>query len=108
MKLSEILESLKGATAKKNSKKSVKISNVWNPKLWVPEPMELPVTVHILSHKDFEIVAESKGFKKRIGAFAVWGKDLEGKSVNLIYMRYNKLHLFSHEVRHLQQGHFHD
>lgn len=105
MKLSEILKSLK---PKKNSKKSVKISNVWKPKLWIPEPMELPVTVHILSHKDFEIVAESKGFKKRIGAFAVWGKDLEGNPVNLIYMRYNKLHLFPHEIRHLQQGHFHD
>lgn len=107
MKLSEILESL---TPKKRGKsvKVVKKLMTWNPKLWIPEPMKLPVTVHILSHKDFETVAESHGFKKRIGAFSVWGKDLEGNPVNLIYMRYNKLHLFSHEIRHLQQGHFHD
>lgn len=99
MKLSEILNSFK------KNKKSVK---VWKPKLWIPKPMNFPVTVHILSNEDFEIAAKSRGFKERIGAFAVWGTDLKGEPVNLIYIRYNKLHLFSHEVRHLQDGHFHD
>ena len=98
MKLSEILNSLKkGKTLK-----------IWSPKLWIPEPMELPVTVYILSDKNFEISAKRRGFKKRIGAFAVWGKDSNGNPVSRIYMRYHKLHLFSHEIRHLQKGHFHD
>ena len=104
MKLSELLDSLK-SVKKPDIKKSVKI---WKPKLWTPKPMEFPVTVYILSDKDFEISAKSKGFKKRIGAFAVWGKDSEGNPVNKIYMRFHKLSLFPHEIRHLQTGHFHD
>ncbi len=98
MKLSEILNSLKKKTPVK----------IWRPKLWVPDPMDYPVTVHILSDEKFEIAAKAHKYNKRIGAFAVWGTDSEGERVSSIYMRYHKLNLFNHEVRHLQEGHFHD
>lgn len=98
MKLSEIMNLVRKANPSKS----------WKPRLWVPDPMEYPVTVHILSDKDFEIAAKARKHNKKIGAFAVWGIDSEGKRVSEIYMRYHKLNLFNHEVRHLQKGHFHE
>ncbi len=98
MKLSEIMSIVRKSNP----------SKTWKPRLWVPDPMDYPITVHILSHKDFEIAAKRKKFNKKIGAFAVWGTDSEGKRVSEIYMRYTQLNLFNHEVRHLQKGHFHE
>lgn len=98
MKLSEILDLLKKSEPTK----------AWKPKLWVPDPMEYPITVHILSDMDFEIACKKYKYNRKLGAFAVWGEDFEGNRVSEIYMRYHKLNLFNHEVRHLQKGHFHE
>lgn len=98
MKLSEIMELVRKTNP----------SEYWKPRLWVPDPMEYPITVYILSDKDFEIAAKARKHNKKIGAFAVWGTDAEGKRVALIYMRYHKTNLFYHELRHLQKGHFHE
>ncbi len=95
MKLSEILKFLKKANPAK----------IWKPRIWVPDPMKYPVTVYILSDKDFEIACKARKFNKKLGAFAVWE---ENKRVSTIYMRYHKLYLFNHEIRHLQKGHFHE
>ena len=81
-------------------------AEIWNPKLWIPEPMTGPVTVYILSDKEFEVAAILRGLNpdlvKTIGGFAVWKN-----SVNQIYLRFNRLDLFPHEVRHLQEGQYH-
>jgi len=37
-----------------------------------------------------------------VDGYAVWGKVRPR-----IYLRYNRLDLIAHEIRHLQEGHFH-
>ncbi len=98
MKLSEIMDLVKRANP----------SEYWKPRLWVPEPMDYPITVYILSDLDFEIACKIKKYNKKIGAFAVWGTDAEGNRVAEIYMRYNRTNLFYDELRHLQKGHYHE
>ncbi len=95
MNLSEILNSIKKSEPTK----------AWKPKLWVPDPMEYPITVYILSDMDFEIACKKYKYNRKIGAFAVWSED---RRVSEIYMRYHKTNLFYHELRHLQKGHFHE
>lgn len=82
------------------AKKPIKKLNLWTPK-GSPDP----IIVYILDDKSFEKKARQYGRDPTgVGAFAVlpqWW--LTGR----IYMRSNSLHLFPHEVRHIQEGHFH-
>lgn len=76
-------------------------AEIWIPKLWIPKPMESSVTVYILSEENFIAAAFVRGVDPKKGGFSVLNK-------NVIYLKSNTLHLFSHEVRHLQEGQFHD
>ncbi len=98
MKLSEIMNLVRKGIPSVSQK----------PRSWVPKPMEYPVTVYILSDKDFEIATKTKKFNKKLNSFALWEIDSEGNRVSKIYMRYHKLSLFNYEVRHLQKGHFYE
>ena len=80
---------------------SVSSATTWTPNLWIPKPMQESVTVYILSKEDFVVAAFIRGVDPNVGGFAVLNK-------NIIYLKPNTLHLFSHEIRHLQEGHFHD
>lgn len=73
----------------------------WKPKLWIPKSMQESVTVYILSEEDFTAAAFVRGIDPKKGGFSVLNK-------NIIYLKPSTLNLFPHEVRHLQEGHFHD
>ncbi len=84
------------------------VPETWKPNIWVAKPMKGDIIVRIRSAKDFEAAAARRGVPVTKSGFAIWGYDTEGNPVRIIYMRHNKLNVFPHEVRHIQEGHFHD
>lgn len=73
---------------------------------WKAKGRKAPALLYVLSANDFERAAKKHGYKTKIGAFAVWGGDLQK---NAIYLRYNRLDLFGHEWRHIEtQSNFHE
>ncbi len=71
-------------------------------KFWVAKPMQQSITLYILDDERFDRLAKLYGHSTKAGGFAVWGKVRPR-----IYLRHTRLDLFGHEVRHIQDGHFH-
>lgn len=63
------------------------------------------IRLYVLPDPEFFVAAEQNGYKKNIGAFAVWGRWWEK---DRIYLRAGRLDLFGHEWRHIEtQTNFH-
>lgn len=83
-------------------------SDAWKPNLWTPTAMEEPITVHIVSKKEFALRRLLSGAKRGTGAFLeTWVDEKTGKKTFVMYLQPDMLGLFVHEVRHAQEGAFH-
>ena len=74
---------------------------------WQAKGRKAPVLTYVLPDAEFFAAAEKYGFKRSIGAFAVWSRWWQpGK--DRIYLRASRLDLFGHEWRHIEtKSNFH-
>ena len=74
----------------------------WQPRFWMPAPMDYPVRLYILDAAGFASAAFLHGFPPSIDAFAVWRTRL-----CWIFTTPRGLNAWRHELQHCQAGQFH-
>jgi hypothetical protein len=84
----------------------VSLGEPWEPDLNTICGRSAPYLVYVLESPEFEAMAMKYGHDSEIGAFAIWGQAWWKRDI--IVLRPTTLHLIGHELRHIQEGHFHE
>ena len=74
----------------------------WQPRLWVPAPMDFAARLYVLDSARFARAVRLYGLPPGTAAFAIWRPRL-----CWIFITPRSLSLVTEELRHCQQGHYH-